>query len=130
MTVRTISSEYLIAMKLKAGRQYKNDLSDIVGILAEQQKAGDPITKEMINKAVVDLYNDWENVPESARLFIDDVLSNGDYESIRKEIVSEERGTKDILLTFEKKYPDAANKNNVENIIAMLKQKAAKANEE
>lgn len=34
LTVRTISAEYLIAMKLRSGRKYKNDLSDIIGILA------------------------------------------------------------------------------------------------
>ena len=34
LTVRTISGEYLIAMKLLSGRKYKNDLSDIVGILS------------------------------------------------------------------------------------------------
>ena len=130
MTVRTISSEYLIAMKLKAGRQYKNDLSDIVGILAEQQKEGDPITIDMIHNAVTDLYDDWENIPESARVFIADVIRNGDYESIREEVVSEEKSTKDILVNFEGKYPDVANKDNVESIIAMLKRKAEKSDEE
>ena len=29
LTVRTVAAEYLIAMKLISGRQYKNDLSDI-----------------------------------------------------------------------------------------------------
>ena len=31
LDVRTISAEYLIAMKLRSGRKYKNDLSDIIG---------------------------------------------------------------------------------------------------
>ena len=31
LTVRTISGAYLVAMKLMAGRQYKNDISDIAG---------------------------------------------------------------------------------------------------
>ena len=30
LTIRSVSGEYLIAMKLRAGRQYKNDLSDIL----------------------------------------------------------------------------------------------------
>ena len=33
--IRTIDSEYLVAMKLRAGRQYKNDFSDVIGILIE-----------------------------------------------------------------------------------------------
>lgn len=37
LNIRTVAGEYLIAMKLRAGRKYKNDFSDIVGILAEHQ---------------------------------------------------------------------------------------------
>ena len=46
VTIRTIAAEYLIAMKLRSGRQYKSDLSDILGILAEHEKRGTPITLE------------------------------------------------------------------------------------
>lgn len=35
LQIRTVSAEYLVAMKLMAGHQYKNDLSDIVGVLIE-----------------------------------------------------------------------------------------------
>ena len=41
LQIRTVSAEYLVAMKLMAGRQYKNDLSDIVGILVEQEERDD-----------------------------------------------------------------------------------------
>ena len=43
LTVRTISGEYLVAMKLMSGRQYKNDISDIIGILHEQKEQEKPI---------------------------------------------------------------------------------------
>ena len=33
MTVRTVTGEYLVAMKLRSGRQYKYDRSDVIGIL-------------------------------------------------------------------------------------------------
>ena len=38
LSVRTVQAEYLIAMKLRSGRLYKNDRSDIAGILAEHEK--------------------------------------------------------------------------------------------
>ena len=38
LTIRTVAAEYLIAMKLRSGRQYKSDLSDVLGILAEHEK--------------------------------------------------------------------------------------------
>jgi|GEM_PF-1027379 len=37
LTIRTVAAEYLIAMKLQSGRQYKSDLSDILGILTESE---------------------------------------------------------------------------------------------
>lgn len=46
--VRIISGEYLIAMKLMAGRQYKQDLSDVIGIIAGEKEKGNNITLEKI----------------------------------------------------------------------------------
>lgn len=37
LQIRTVSAEYLVATKLMAGRQYKNYLSDIVGVMIEQE---------------------------------------------------------------------------------------------
>lgn len=61
LSVRTVSAEYLIAMKLRSGRKYKNDLSDVIGILAEHQKRGTPLTLDRINTAVNDLYGGWDD---------------------------------------------------------------------
>ena len=124
MTVRTISAEHLIAMKLKSGRQYKNDLSDIIGILASHQKAGTPITKAMINKAVTELYNSWDAISDSATDFIENAMRNGNYEKILEEIAAEEQNTKAALLEFEERYPGATNKKNGEDIIAVLKHRS------
>ncbi|MBQ9008951.1 MAG: hypothetical protein IJ088_06435, partial [Clostridia bacterium] len=35
MTIRTVAAEYLVAMTLRSGRQYKSDLSDVLGVLTE-----------------------------------------------------------------------------------------------
>ena len=60
LDVRSIQAEYLVAMKLCAGRKYKHDLSDIIGILAEHEAQGLPITPQMIDTAVRNLYGSWE----------------------------------------------------------------------
>ena len=52
MTVRTVTSEYLIAMKLVAGRVYKHDLTDIIGILMAEPS----ISMEKIKIAFKNLY--------------------------------------------------------------------------
>ena len=46
ISVRTVTGEYLIAMKLISGRQYKNDISDIIGIVHEEREQGREITAE------------------------------------------------------------------------------------
>ena len=43
---RTVSGEYLIAMKLMAGRNTKIDLSDILGILEGEHQKGNDISLE------------------------------------------------------------------------------------
>jgi hypothetical protein len=56
VTIRTVAAEYLLAMKLMSGRQYKNDLSDIVGILWEHQKSGNPIFRGLMHLPCADLH--------------------------------------------------------------------------
>jgi len=80
ITVRMVAAEYLIAMKLISGRQYKNDLSDIVGILWEHQKNGNPISREAIDKAVTVLYGENAEIPAAARKTLDDTFAKGDFE--------------------------------------------------
>ena len=119
--IRTISAEYLIAMKLKSGRKYKNDLSDVVGILAEHKRDGKDISYEMIDAAMKKLYGGWDAVPQDSITFIRKLIERGDYESIFKDIRDSEKQAKELLLDFENKYPDVTNTENVESILGALK---------
>lgn len=123
LTVRTVSAEYLIAMKLCSGRKYKKDLSDIIGILAEHEKRGEPITMERIDKAVTDLYGSWDKISEDSRIFIEETMKKGDFEKVYTEISVEENKAKDLLINFEQDYPGVANTANVNDILMNLKKK-------
>lgn len=123
LTVRTITAEYLVAMKLMAYRQYKHDISDIVGILREQQNSGDPITIERIDKAVTDLYDSWENLPENAKSMIESILANEDMDALYDAYTNEEAAAKDALITFEDKYPDVLKEDNLADILSHLLKK-------
>lgn len=125
LTVRTVTAEYLIAMKLRAGRKYKNDLSDIIGILAEHEQRGEPITADRIDTAVKNLYGGWENIPEDSMAYIRQVMRKGNYTEIYSSIVQEEQRIKDMLVAFEEDYPGTANMNNVNGIIENMKSKTA-----
>lgn len=123
LTIRTISAEYLIAMKLCSGRKYKNDLSDIIGILAEHEKRNSPITLAQIHAAVNNLYGSWAILPISSQKFIEDVFLNSNYEKIYTAISQEENRSKQILLDFEENYPGVTTESNVNDILNTLKAK-------
>lgn len=120
VTVRTITGEYLVAMKLMAYRQYKHDISDIVGILRDHQKAGDPLSYERIEKAVTDLYDGWENLPADAQTMIRGILANEDLDALFEAYTNEEAAAKDALLTFEDQYPDVLKEDNLADILSHL----------
>lgn len=126
LSVRTIAAEYLIAMKLRSGRKYKNDLSDVIGILAEHEKKGTPITLEKIDTAVTNLYGDWNAFPEDSKPFIEVALENGDFENVYTSVKNDEIESKDILIGFEKDYPKVAKESNINDILKTLKAKRNK----
>ena len=123
LSVRTIAAEYLIAMKLRSGRKYKNDLSDVIGILAEHEKKGAPITLKKIDAAVTNLYGGWDAFPKDSKPFIEDTLKNGDFENVYTSVKKDEIESKDILIGFEKNYPKVAKESNINDILKTLKEK-------
>jgi len=123
VTVRTVSDEYLIAMKLMSGRQYKSDLSDIAGILQAHQKCGDPITKERVSHAVEKLYAGWDEIPQTSREFFYYIFDNGDYNLIYSEVLENEKNAKKALLEFEEQYPQTLNEENIHTVLAQAKRK-------
>lgn len=123
LDVRTVSAEYLIAMKLRAGRQYKNDLSDVLGILSEHEQRGTPIALNQIKRAVVDLYGSWEELPRSSVEFIEDTMRDGNFGVLYAQISAGEKKAKAALIDFEQRYPGTANEANVNEILEVLKKR-------
>lgn len=120
LTVRTIAAEYLIAMKLRSGRVYKKDLSDVLGILAEHEAKGTPISMEQIQKAVTDLYGDWSQLSESARNFIERAMENGSFAKQYEAIAEGEQQAQEALIAFQEEYPGVMTTDNVETIVHTL----------
>lgn len=121
LNVRVVTGEYMVAMKLRAFRQYKNDLSDIIGILAEHEKRGDPLTFELIEKAVIDLYGSWDDFPKGAQDFFVNTLATGKYEKVYELVRQNEKDTRIDLIDFEEKYPGAIKTDDVDNVLQNLR---------
>ncbi len=92
-------------MKLRSGRQYKNDLSDIIGILAEQERMGNPISMEQIELAVINLYGGWEDFSEEAKQYIRQILAIADYQKAYETVRNSEIQTSISLVQFQEAYP-------------------------
>lgn len=124
---RTISAEYLIAIKLMSGRQYKNDLSDVVGILYEQQQKGEPIPLEKIKEAFEFLYEkDWNLMPESSQSVLLSAAASNDLLDVFNQIKQMELSNKEFIEGFQVKYPDVLCANNVDDVINAAKKAADK----
>jgi len=123
VTFRTVSGEYLIAMKLKSGREYKYDRSDVIGILWEHEKRGEPLTLNRIRQAVADLYGSYDVLTDNVKLFIERALENGDYEKMYNRVRQAEAENKENFLEYQEKKPDVINTDNASDIIAALRRR-------
>lgn len=123
ITVRMVSAEYLVAMKMMSGRQYKYDMSDIVGILWEHRKSGNPITGEAIDKAIVTLYGENAEIPQISLNTVKLALSEDDLERVYKLTRENESQAKEILLDFDETHPGELKGENINTIIEQARRK-------
>lgn len=123
LQIRTIADEYLVAMKLMAGRQYKNDLSDIVGVLIELQRRNKPLSFENVQKAVMDLYDSYDKLPEESRVFIEAVYKKEDLQAFYLQCKELEQENNDVLVDFQEKYSGILNGNNLAYILKTARAK-------
>ena len=123
LMIRTVRAEYLVAMKLVSGRQYKKDLSDIAGIVLEQKKAGKPLSYEMIDRAICNLYGGWDDVSDYSKEVLEKVLSADDLEKLFISLNEDETEAKEALAEMNIKYPNVVKQDNVNDIITALKEK-------
>ena len=123
LNIRTVKAEHLIAMKLVSGRRYKKDLSDIVGILNEQQILGKPISFDAVNRAMMDLYGSWEMVDPYSKELLEKALACKNLSALFSEQMEEELSARESILEIDKKYPDLVTQDNINDIIAQARRK-------
>ena len=123
ITFRTVTGEYLVAMKLRSGREYKFDRSDVIGILLEQERNGDPLSMERIKKAVTDLYGLYDVLSDEIRSFIEQAVQDGNYAEKFKLIRQLEDENKNLLVEYIETKPGVVNRDNTNDILASLRKR-------
>ncbi len=116
LDVRIVEDKYLIAMKLKSFRPYKNDQSDIIGLLQDST-----FTYEEIHSAVEKLYGKEDEVKPEAWEFLRKYYSAEGI--VYNQIRNEELNNKDILIEFDKNYENVLKEDNLDDILSMLREK-------
>lgn len=126
LNIRTISAEYLLAMKLMSGRRYKKYLSDIIGILDEQERMGEPLSYQQIDCAVKNLYGGWDNISEYAIQVLKAALDSENLKELFMEQEREEALSKQVVFQAQKYEGEKAKESNVDEIIqkALRKKRA------
>jgi len=123
LQIRTVLAEYLVAMKLVSGRRYKNDISDIYGILWEHQKSGKPLSRVTIEQAILELYGSLEKLPKVSAELLEKVVDGGDFENLYKQSREDEKEAKELLVEFEQQYPKTLKTENIDSVLKQLKQR-------
>ena len=121
LDVRTIEGECLVAMKLRSFREYKHDISDIVGIMKECEESGHTVTKEKIATIYKDLYN--EDIETEKLAVLESLLSSGSLEELYYKTVKEEAENKTILVEAQEKYRNELNRDNASDFLKRIKAK-------
>ena len=122
LEIRTVSGVYLIAMKMVAHRDYRNDISDAIGILIEEAENGHAFTYDDVEAAYQKLYHKMPD--EKLRNQFRDLCSKSTSElkAIYNSQIDTEALVGDQLITYIKDGADI-NTNNVNEITARIRTK-------
>lgn len=123
LEIRTVNDEYLIAMKMMSAREYRNDVSDIIGIILSARKENKYISIEEIENALKVLYGDKKHIREELFHQVDiyTKMDSMDLGIAYKEMKDKEGQTKEDLVEIDEKYPGIINEKSIDSILAEIR---------
>jgi hypothetical protein len=124
LNVRTVSDEYILAMKVKSSRIYKHDLSDIIGIIKEHQEMNRGLNLNLVNEAYQKLYN--EEVPTEIEDKLRSIFECEDLEELFYSTKEEESMNMLAARKAEEECPGVINEKNIDSYIEYFRGTASK----
>ena len=118
--VRILPSEYNVAMKLASLREYKYDISDIIGIIQS-----DAISRDSIDKAVDDLYGGYEKLShhrEAVKL-LDSIFASDNLKKLYDNTRLNEANNHVILKQLDEEHPHLLKKDNIAGVLEAARKK-------
>ena len=76
-----------------------------------------------IDKAVNDLYGNWDKVDNEIKDILDKILKAKDLNKLYTDTINNENKSRQQLLEFTEKYENSVNEANISDILKMLNKK-------
>ena len=92
-------------------------------MLIELQRRNKPLSFENVQKAVMDLYDSYDKLPEESRVFIEAVYKKEDLQAFYLQCKELEQENNDVLVDFQEKYSGILNGNNLAYILKTARAK-------
>ena len=123
---RTVNGEYLIAMKMVSAREYRNDISDVVGILIYMKSECENFSMDRIDHAIEFLYGKRENVIKEEVYDKVKEYVKWSVPELEKEydvLTQMESQTEHELKDIKGKYPELVKEESIDKIIEGLRKR-------
>lgn len=123
---RTVNGEYLIAMKMVSAREYRNDISDVVGILIYMKNESENFSMDRIDYAINFLYGKREDVIKEDVYDKVKEYAKWSVAELEKEydvLTQMEKQTKQELIDINEKYQGAVKEESIDAVIEGLRRR-------
>ena len=123
---RTVNGEYLIAMKMVSAREYRNDISDVVGILIYMKNESEEFSMDRIDHAIEYLYGKRGNVIKEEVYDKVKEYAKWSVEELEKEydvLTQMEKQTNQELIDINEKYHGVVKEESIDAVIAGLRRR-------
>lgn len=123
---RTVNGEYLIAMKMVSAREYRNDISDVVGILTYMKNESENFSMDRIDYAINFLYGKREDVIKEDVYDKVKEFAKWSVAELEKEyhvLTQMENQTKQELIDINEKYQGVVKEESIDKVIEGLRRR-------
>ena len=123
---RTVNGEYLIAMKMVSAREYRNDISDVVGILICMKNESEDFSMDRIDHAIDFLYGKREDIIKEEVYDKVKEYAKRSVAELEKEydvLTQMEKQTKQELIDINEKYQGVVKEESIDTVIAGLRRR-------
>ena len=121
-----MNGEYLIAMKMVSAREYRNDVSDVVGILIYMKNESEDFSMDRIDYAIDFLYGKRESIIKEEVYGKVKEYAKRSIAELKKEydvLTQMEKQTKHELIDINEKYQGVVKEESIDKVIEGLRRR-------